>query len=69
MTESRPKAIICPQCGKKTMKNVITGGSGVIYKAHGFSKSKVDSSQAHNIKTTVALNEKKLNQYREQQGG
>ncbi|MDR0675544.1 MAG: hypothetical protein LBF97_00685 [Elusimicrobiota bacterium] len=66
--ENLPKTITCPQCNKKTMKNVITGGTGVIYKAHGFSKSKVDSSRAHKTTTKVAYNQKALEQYRERRG-
>jgi predicted nucleic acid-binding Zn ribbon protein len=65
MMETQPKVITCPQCTKKAMKNVITGGAGVIYKAHGFSKSKVDSSRAVKTTTKIAYNQKALEQYRE----
>jgi putative FmdB family regulatory protein len=66
INETISKVKSCPQCGKKAMKNVITGGSGVIYRAnYNFSKSKVDISKAINQTTKIAYNKKALEQYRE----
>jgi putative FmdB family regulatory protein len=62
-TMSEPPLVKCPNCGKDTLKRLIGGGAGLIFKGSGFyltdykkssdkkSSEKSESSKEHSTKT------------------
>jgi len=43
---------ICPECGKKKLKKVISGGAGVIFKGTGFYQTDYKNKTLHSKKST-----------------
>jgi len=42
----------CPECGKKKLKKVISGGAGVIFKGTGFYQTDYKNKHSHTKKNT-----------------
>ena len=47
-------AEVCPNCGKKALRRLISGGTGIIFKGHGFYCTDYKNSSSTPASTTPA---------------